>query len=163
MDIVIIGVGQNLRGDDGAGLAAVQLWQQSFPRSASHPSLRIELAELSGLGLLDLILGAGAAIIVDAVLSGAIPGALHLISETDLAAFESSTGSAHGIGVAESLALGRRIYPEEMPAKIILIGIEASDFGPGETLSPEVRLTIPLAAQSIEEQFQGLLNCEFRE
>jgi hydrogenase maturation protease len=163
MDIIIIGIGQSLRGDDGAGVAAVQQWQQSYPQSASLPTLLIELAELPGLDLLDLILKTDAAIIVDAVRSGARPGSIHLISETDLATFESSSGSAHGMGVAECIALGRRIYPEEMTADIILIGIEASHFGLGDKLSPEVSQTIPLVAQSIEEQLKGLLNREIRE
>lgn len=163
MKIIIVGIGQSLRGDDGAGLEVVQLWQQSYPQSASLPMLRIELAELPGLSLLDQILRADAAIIVDAIRSGAKPGTIHLISETQLAAFESSSGSAHGMGVAECIFLGRSIYPEDMPANIILIGIEASDIRLGNDLSPEVRQSIPLAAQSIEEQLQDLLNREIRE
>jgi hydrogenase maturation protease len=163
MEIIIAGIGQSMRSDDGAGLAAVQLWQQSYPHSASLPNLRIELAELPGLSLLDHLLGTDAAIIVDAVCSGAKPGTLYLIDNTDLAAFESSSGSAHGIGVAESVNLGKRIYPEEMPSEIILIGIEASDFRLGAKLSSEVRQSIWLAAQSIEEQLRGLLNREIRE
>jgi hydrogenase maturation protease len=163
MDIVIIGIGQTLRGDDGAGLAAVQQWQRSYPHSADHHSLRIELAELPGLGLIDLVLGANAAILVDAVRSGAKPGSIHLISESDLAAFETSSGSAHGLGVAESLALGRRLYPKDMPSDILLIGIEASGVELGETLSPEVHQALRRAAVSIEEQAQSLLNREIRE
>ena len=95
MDIVIIGIGQTLRGDDGAGLAAVQLWQRIYPPSTDLPSVRVELAELPGLSLIDLFMGTDTAILVDAVRSGAKPGCIHLISESDLAAFESSSGSAH--------------------------------------------------------------------
>lgn len=163
MEIVIIGIGQSMRGDDGAGLAAVQHWQRAYPHSASHPSLRIEIVDLPGLSLLDLILGTDAAILVDAVRSGAKPGTLHLLSESDLEAFETGSGSAHGVGVAESLALGRRLYPDKMPADIILIGIEASSFGLGETLSPEVQHAIRLIAEHIEEQLQNRLNREIRE
>lgn len=152
-----------MRSDDGAGLAAVQLWQQTYPHSASLPNLRIELAELPGLNLLDHLLGTDAAIIVDAVCSGAKPGTLHLIDDIDLTAFESNSRSAHGIGVAESIDIGKCIFPEEMPGEIVLIGIEASDFKLGSELSSEVRQSIWLAAQSIEEQLQGLLNREIRE
>jgi len=163
MEIVIIGIGQSLRGDDGAGLAAVQHWQRAYPNSANHPSLRIEMVELPGLSLLDLIFGTSAAILVDAVRSGAKPGTLHLLSESDLDAFETDSGSAHGVGVAESLALGNRLYHERMPADIILIGVEASGFGVGEILSPEVQRAIPIAARTIEEQLQNRLNREIRE
>ena len=163
MEIIIIGIGQSLRGDDGAGLAAVQLWRQTFPQSAGLPNVRAVLAELPGLSLLDQIAGTAAAIIVDAVHSGAQPGTIHIISEADLATFESASRSAHGMGVAESIVLGRRVYLEEMPTDIILIGIEASDFRPGADLSPEIRQNLLLVAQSIEEQLQGLLNREIRE
>jgi hydrogenase maturation protease len=163
MEMIIIGVGQSLRGDDGAGSAAVRRWQQSYPQSASLPNLRIELAELPGLSLLEQIIGTGAAIIVDAVHSGTQPGTIHLIPETGLTAFESGSGSAHGLGIAESITLGRCVYPKEMPADIILIGIEASDFRLGAGLSKRVQHSLALAAQSIEEQFQGLLNREIRE
>ncbi len=60
MDIVIIGIGQTLRGDDGAGLAAVQLWQRIYPPSTDLPSVRVELAELPGLSLIDLFMGTDA-------------------------------------------------------------------------------------------------------
>lgn len=161
--MIIIGIGQSLRGDDGAGLAAVQLWQRIYPSSANHPSVHVELAELPGLSLLDGILGADATILVDAVRSGEKPGKLHWISEGDLAAFEAGSNSAHGMGVAETLAMGRRLYPEEMPSSVIIIGIEAGNVGLGETLSPEVRQTLPQAAEWIEYQLQSWLNREFRE
>jgi Ni,Fe-hydrogenase maturation factor len=42
-NILIIGIGQSLRGDDGAGLAAVLRWQQQFPTQAANPDLQVEL------------------------------------------------------------------------------------------------------------------------
>lgn len=161
--MIIIGIGQSLRGDDGAGLAAVQLWQRLYASSANHDSVRVELAELPGLGLLDMLLGADAAILVDAVCSGEKPGKLHLIREGDLAAFETGSNSAHGLGVAETLAIGRRLYPEEMPDPVVIIGIEAGEMGVGGMLSPEVCQALPQAAGWVEQQLQIQLNREIRE
>src|SRR5512139_2985786 len=79
--LVVVGIGQALRSDDGAGLAAVQAWQQSYPESARCSNVRIEMAELPGTGLLALLEGAQAAIVVDAVRSGATPGTVHALSE----------------------------------------------------------------------------------
>jgi hydrogenase maturation protease len=163
VEIIVIGIGQSLRSDDGAGLAAVQLWQKTYPASASHPSVQIELVEVPGLSLLDRLLGKKAVILVDAARSGSKPGTLLLIPATNLAAFEAGSASAHGIGVAEILELGQRLYPEEMPMSMVLIGIEAGELGLGDTLSPEVRETLPQAVVWIEEQLQNLLKREIRE
>jgi hypothetical protein len=51
----IIGIGQTLRGDDAAGIAAVSLWQKTFPASAGQPHIIVELIELPGIGLLNLL------------------------------------------------------------------------------------------------------------
>ena len=52
------------------------------------------------------------------------------------------SGSAHGWGVAETLALGRRLQPEKMPARVDILGIEAGDVHLGEGLSPEVAMAM---------------------
>jgi hydrogenase maturation protease len=163
MTILILGIGQSLRSDDSAGLAAVTAWQEAYPRSARHPSVRVELAEMTGLSLLDDLLGAEAAILVDAVRSGRKPGSILLLEEADLAAFEAGSGSAHGLGVAETLALGRWLYPEDMPEKVVIIGIEAGEIGMGEKLSPAVLRSMPKVAKTIEEQLIRLRNREIRE
>jgi len=150
-DLVVIGIGQTLRGDDGAGLAAVKTWQQSYPDSARRSNLRVELAELPGIGLLSLLEGAQTAILVDAVRSGALPGTVHLLSEADLSNPLAGSATAHGWGVAETLALGWQLTPRQMPGSIRLVGIEAGDLGMGEMLSPPVAAALNLAANQIEQ------------
>lgn len=149
--LVVVGIGQALRGDDGAGLAAVKAWQQSYPESTRRSNVRVEMAELPGTGLLALLEGAQAAILVDAVRSGATPGMVHSLSEADLAYPIASSASAHGWGVAETLALGRQLIPEQMPESIQVIGIEAGDVGMGEGLSSAVSAALTQVADQIEE------------
>ena len=149
--IKIIGIGQSLRGDDGAGLAAVRFWQESFQAVTERPNLHVELAELPGLGLLSLLEGTSLAIMVDAVHGNSKPGTIHLLSNDQLDAFTSGAGSAHGWGVAETLSLGEKLIPSSMPEKIILIGIEAGDLSLGESLSPEVEDALPEVARLIEQ------------
>ena len=163
MTIVIIGIGQSFRGDDGAGLEAVRTWQDDYPQSASHPEARIEWAEVIGLSVLDDLIGTDGAILVDAVRSGGTPGSVMLIDESQLAAFNEGSGSAHGLGVAEALLLGRRLYPHQIPEKVVLIGIEVGDINFGKELSLPVRQSLPAAANLIEIQFQRLINRVIRE
>lgn len=157
MNIVVIGVGQSLRGDDAAGLEAVRRWQKKYPETASTPGIHTEASELPGLSLLDLLEGAEAAVIVDAVQSSAPPGTLHSIGPDNLVAFTPDTGSAHGWGVAETLQLGRRLSPALANCRITLIGIEVSQVEMGTGLSREVESSLGNACDLIEKEVRDLL------
>lgn len=157
MNIVLVGVGQSLRCDDGAGMLAVQSWQSKYPWRLEHPTVRVEIEQLPGLALLDLINDAEAAIIVDAVHSGSLAGTIHQVTLNQLSGFTSGTNTAHGWGVAETLALGHKLYPETLPAEIILLGIEGERFDPGDTLSPSVQRNLPTLVEQIEENIQRLI------
>lgn len=155
--IVVIGLGQSLRGDDAAGLMAVHRWQEKYPGTASRPGVRVETSELPGLGLLDLLEGAQAAVIVDAVHSSARPGSLHRLGPDDLSAFTPDAVSAHGWGVAETLQLGRRLSPALADCCITLIGVEARQVGMGAEISPEVEGALDAACDLIEKEVQTLI------
>jgi len=146
--IRLLGIGQSMRGDDEVGLEIVRRWLDTH--IADFPdSIEAGLIESPGLTLLGEIAGRDAAILVDAVQSGAPAGTLHQLSEDDLLNFGEGTGSAHGWGAAETLSLGRQLAPEDLPVKIILIGVEAVQFELGEGLSPAVREAIPKAVDMI--------------
>jgi hydrogenase maturation protease len=155
--IIIIGIGQSLRGDDAAGLIAVRTWVEKFHPLALPPDLQVELAELPGIGLLNLLEGARLAILVDAVHSGAKPGTIHRLTENQLVSFNSGSDSAHGWGVAETLALGRQLSPSSLPPELFLIGIEAGQLNLGAALSPEVEESLPRVAGLIEEYINAAL------
>ena len=153
--IVVLGIGQSLRGDDAAGLEAVRLWQESYPQSAAR--IRVELSELPGLALLDLLEGAEAAVLVEAVHADVAPGMLIRLWPEDLASFGSDARSAHGWGVAETLRLGRSLNPLLAQCRVNLIGIVGRDFTLGAGLGPQVRLALDDAAGAIEREIQDLL------
>lgn len=149
--IVVIGLGQNLRGDDEVGLIAVRYWAETYLSASNFSNIRVELAESPGLNLIYLMSGAEVAILVDAVQSDKAPGTLHVLSETDLGAFFGGTDSAHGWGVAETLALGRSIDPDSLPKRIVVIGIEIKQVQLGAGLSPDVEGVIPQVATLIQK------------
>ncbi len=155
MKIAVIGIGQSLRGDDAAGLATIRQWQEKFPETASRPEVRVEASELPGLALLDLIADAEAAILVDAVQSGAPPGTIHKLGEKDLSAFSSDSKSAHGWGVAETLVLSRQLNQDLPPVRII--GIEATQTIMGASMSEAVEEALLLVCEAIEQEVKSLL------
>jgi hydrogenase maturation protease len=156
MNILVLGIGQSLRGDDVAGLEAVRLWQEMYPQTAGRV-VRVEMSELPGLGLLDLLTGADAAILVDAVKTEAEVGTVIRVGPEELASFTPDARSAHGWGVAETLQLGRSLYPSLAQVRVTLIGIVGEDFGMGAALSPQVRDALADAVEQIEAEVRDLL------
>jgi hydrogenase maturation protease len=155
MNILILGIGQSLRRDDAAGLEVVRLWQAQHPDSASQ--VQVELSELPGLALLDLLEGMNAAILVDSVQSSASAGTVIRLGPDELASFNSDARSAHGWGVAETLRLGRSLVPSLAKCRVTLIGIVGKDFSIGAGLSHEVRTALEEAANMVEREIQGYL------
>jgi hydrogenase maturation protease len=148
MDILVVGIGQSLRGDDAVGLEAVKLWQLNFPESATQ--VHVELIELPGLTLLGLFKSYQAVILVDALQTSASPGTIIRIGQAQLESFTSQAGSAHGLGVAETLRLGSAVDPGFAQVKVTIIGIVGKEFELGAGLSPEVRAVLEEAANHIE-------------
>ncbi len=149
--IQVIGIGQTLRGDDAAGLKAAHLWYENYQAKLIRPGVKVVQAYLPGIGLFGLMASSRVAILVDAVRSGAEPGTIQRINEDQLSAFGSGSHSGHGWGVAETLVMGRQLDLPEMPARLVLIGIEAGQLNLGETLSPQVQAALPEAAKLIEQ------------
>ena len=150
MKILVLGLGQSLRGDDAAGLIAVQAWQKKYPHSAEQ--ILVETCELPGLALLDLLEGMEFAILVDAVETTMPPGSILKVEPQDLAAFTSDAQSAHGWGIAESLNLARSLNLPQAGTKITLIAIAGGDFTIGAGLSQPVSLALDTAVETIERE-----------
>ncbi len=149
-----------MRRDDGAGIAAVQAWQAAYPATAALPGVRVEIAGLAGMELITLLQGARAAVLVDAVQTQAAPGRLFCLQEADLAGFTAASGSAHGWGITETLALGRQLGLVDLPDGLILVAIAGGDFGAGPGLTPAVQAAIPGAANLIEDCARQILPAE---
>ena len=146
--VVVCGLGQTLRRDDAVGLEAVRRWQASDRRVAAHPAVAVHLLELPGLALLDALEGAQAALLVDAVNSGAPAGTLHHLPAERLAAFAAGAASAHGWGVAETLKLAHTLG-RRLPPVVEVLAIEAADLRLGTSLTPEVAAALPAATAAI--------------
>ncbi len=131
---MVIGVGNDWRRDDAAGLAVVRMLRE-------RPCPGLRLVELHGepAALLDRWEGEERVVLVDAVSSGAPPGTIHRLDATTCAlAGELHRSSSHHLSVAEAVELGRVL--DRLPAALELIGIEGSSFEAGRGLAPQVEL-----------------------
>lgn len=129
---LVIGAGNVCRGDDGAGIFVARQLRERIPAG-------VTIIEESGEGaaLMAAWTGAASVFVVDAVCSGAQPGAIHRFdahaSVIPRRFFQCST---HAFGVAEAVELARVL--SRLPARLVLYGIEGGNFSAGADLSVEV-------------------------
>jgi len=143
LQTIFIGVGNPFRGDDGVGIAVLQLIRPKIPSD-------VKVVEETGDGveLLEVWKDADRVILVDAVQSGAPPGTIHRIdARSEKLPRWFSHSSTHAFGIAEAIELARTM--NELPASVIIYGIVGLDFSAGTALSPEVAQVVPKAAQQV--------------
>jgi hydrogenase maturation protease len=133
---LVIGVGNEARGDDAAGLRVT-----SELRSLVGDRARIVVCSADAAELLDLWEGQARVYLVDAVRSGGAPGSWWrvIVQDQPLPTNEVST-STHGLSIGSAIALGQTL--QKMPEQLVVYGIEAVRFDPGADLSPEVAVGV---------------------
>lgn len=152
--ILVIGIGQSLRGDDAAGLEAVRYWTEQYPATSGRAEIQVKVLESPGLSLLNELLEADAVLLVDAMQGGGAP--VRCFRTEELAAFTTDSRSAHGLGVAETLLLGARLYPALQRLPLVIVGIEGENFSPGTPMSQTVSDLLPQVIEVIEQEVQRL-------
>jgi len=151
--LLVIGVGQEWRGDDAAGLLVARRLR---PLGGS----RVTVAENSG-SVSDLLAAwkeSDAAILVDAVAGGGRPGEIYRfpVHERSLPAELFPATSTHAWGVVQAVALGRVLGT--LPPYLVVYGIEGQDFGLGREVSPEVARAVPEVARRIIQEIKEYLS-----
>jgi hydrogenase maturation protease len=143
--VVVIGVGNALRGDDGAGPALAA----ALRARRAGAGVRVVEHDGEALGLIAAWDGARAAVIVDAVRSGAAPGTVvrHDASARALPAGTHGTASTHAIGVAAAIELGRALG--RLPPRLVVYGVEGAEFATGAPLSEPVAAVVPGLADAV--------------
>ena len=148
--VVVIGVGNPYRGDDGAGLRVTRLLQ-----SLQLDDVLVVESDGEPAGLTDTWESADLAIVVDAVRAGINgPGYVHRVEvQEDLDLPLTRTISSHGGSPADAVALARAL--DRLPHRLLIFGIEAASHAPGQTLSPEVEASVDTVAKLVVDE----LNC----
>jgi hydrogenase maturation protease len=146
MRTLVLGLGNDLYGDDAAGLEVVRrLRQEAVEGRSSFCDMEktdFEECALSGLALLDVITGYDALLIVDTI-KKATPrtGRVRLLEAADLRALPGP--SPHYISVPQTIAIGKRLGLR-VPARIKVVAVEAKNIHRlGEGLSEEMSRAMP--------------------
>jgi hydrogenase maturation protease len=141
----VIGLGNELRGDDGAGLLIARRVRQLTGQGS------IEVRELSdeAAALLDAWHGRDTVIIADAMRSGSAPGTIVRLDPAHgpLPPPPRGRSSTHAIGLQDTVELARMLG--RLPARLVVYAVEGARFNAGAGLSPEVRQAIPRVAAMV--------------
>ncbi|NKQ37490.1 MAG: hydrogenase maturation protease [Chloroflexi bacterium] len=130
--MLVIGVGNIFRGDDGVGLVVARRVREAAP-----PDVVVLEQSGEGAALMEAWREAEFVILVDAVSSGAEPGTIHHFAahqQTIPARFFHY--STHAFSVAEAVEMARALG--SLPPRLLLYGIEGKSFAAGQELSPEI-------------------------
>ena len=142
---LVLGLGNDLLGDDGIGLRVVE----SLRCRPSLAHFDFDTAEGAGLGLLDILAGYQRALIVDCVpADGGPPGQVLRLPPDELAA-RALTLSSHYAGLPQVLALGRRLGLAMPEVEVLAISVkDPYRIGPG--LSPALHRALPSVVAQVE-------------
>lgn len=116
---LVLGLGNPLLGDDSVGLRVAALVRD---RLAGRPDVDVAEEEAGGLRLMERLTGYDRAVLVDACVSGAVPGTIRRIGPDELPT--QRTAIAHGIDLPRALALGQSLGLP-MPEVVRVVAIEA--------------------------------------
>lgn len=136
--LVIIGCGNVWRSDDAVGVVVVRELREYIE---AHPVEGVRVFD-AGTGGMDVIFqarGATRLVIVDAVRSGAEPGAVFRVPGAELAQAHQPAYSLHDFRWDHALHAGRMIFRDDFPADVTVYLIEAQQLGLGDTLSAPVQ------------------------
>lgn len=151
MIIHIIAIGNRWATDDGVGHEVVQQLQTRLENEPAGFAAQIEsfCFPRPDLALMEALEGCSRALLVDAVVSGAPPGTLHILEwQTGVGVARGvERASSHGFGLREVLELAATLG--RLPAQVLICGIEAASTEPGEGLTPEVAAAVPKAVHTL--------------
>jgi hydrogenase maturation protease len=150
---LILGLGNDLYGDDGVGIHIIQqLEQDAVCREEFTDCLAgtdLLASSLTGLALLDVIVGYDRLIIIDTIKrSRPITGRIHVMDAGDLRDIPGP--SPHYVSIPQTITMGSQLGLH-VPGSISVIGVEAKNlYHLGEGLSEDMQEAVPGILQSLK-------------
>jgi len=148
--ILVIGVGNELRGDDAAGLHAVRCL-------AARGFDGVDVTERSGegTGLLEAWRDADCVFVVDAAETGGESGTIYRFEAGERPLPQKLLRrTTHDFGVAEAVELARELG--RLPPRLVVFGVEGESFGHGTRLSPGVDRALVELVDSITKEIRTI-------
>jgi hydrogenase maturation protease len=142
MKTIVLGVGNQILGDDGVGIHVVK----ELKKQIKDPNITLDDAVTGGMNLLDLLLGYDKAIIIDAVKTN--DGQTGDVKRIPLSNFSTMHScNPHDVSLIEAIEMAKKMGEDKIPKEIIVIGILMKEIPCefGEKLSEKISSAVPKA------------------
>ena len=147
--IAVIGIGNPLMKDDGAGLSVIDLL------SGMPEGVLIVDAGTGGMGLLHILADLDVAVIVDAVDFEGDPGEIRVLSLREIISTKKLPGlSLHEGDILKIIEMARRLG--QCPETIAICAIQPAEIRAGIGLTEKVERAMPRLARVIKETVKKL-------
>jgi len=150
-DVLVVGMGNPVRGDDGAGILAARQLKKQLPGVA--------VVEVQGdcTSLIDLWKTASTVVVIDAVSSCKAPGSIVRIDALTHNLPEAwSLSSTHSFGLREGIELSRALG--SLPNRLIVYGIGGAQFATGTGVSPQVKRAVFKLVDTIIHDIMSMMH-----
>jgi len=150
MKTLVLGLGNPILSDDGAGIRVAQ----EVEKKLDDPQVTVSETSVAGLSLLDSIVGYDKVIIIDAIQTKkGKAGQIYRMKPEDFS-FAKHLSSPHQINLVTALELGKMLNLV-MPQEITILALEAKDVSNfSERCTPEVERSIPEAVKMVLEELK---------
>jgi hydrogenase maturation protease len=142
MRAVVLGIGNIILSDEGAGVRAVEALAREYELP---PEVQVIDGGTSGMEMIEDLSDLDLLVVLDVVLTGAAPGTLVRIAGPQVPVFFRSKLSPHQIGLPDVLASLELLGA--IPAEIIVHGVEPVSLALGLEMTPPVAAAVPLLAE----------------
>jgi len=165
-EIIVIGLGNPILGDDGVGWRVAQAVQSTIQESVpfDHDAMKdirieIDFLSLGGLSLMERMVGFTQVVLIDAIVTNDNPPGTVLQFSLDEVPSGSPghMASAHDTSLKAAVEMGR-CAGVQLPEDIEIVAIESNhvyDFS--EELSPSIEAAIPAARDLVMEILRTII------
>lgn len=149
--ILVIGLGNPERCDDGVGVVVARRLQARAP-----DCVRVEQSGGDIMSLFEMWRGFDFVILIDAMKANDAIGSFRWfdVSTCDLPEETFPEHSTHAFGLHQAIAMARALG--ELPRNAFVVGVQVGDFTTGSTLSVEVERSVDAVVASVLDRVMAL-------
>ena len=151
MNILVLGLGNILLGDEGVGVRVVEAMAADY---TFDPAVDLVDGGTSGMDMIDIVAERDHVIVVDAVNTGAAPGTVVRLTGGAVPAFFRNRISPHQLGLSDLLAA--LALMDRSPKDLTLIGCVPQSMATALELTPTVAARVPEMLAMLVDTLAGL-------
>lgn len=147
MKVVVLGVGNTIREDEGVGVRVVEAFERDY---VLPEGVQVIDAGTSSMEMLEDLSHLDFLLVVDAIAYHKPPGTLIKLAGEEVPVFFRRNLSPHGIGLSDVLAALEFMGAE--PKETVILGVQPVSLELSTELTPEIAALVPqLEAQVVAE------------